>query len=262
MSDIHPSVGMNVDHDGMIRFWDRYSDHYSSMQQGDIPKRIVDRLFSLGMLTENDCVMEIGSGPGTYSFEIAPRVRILVCMDSSPRMLAHLREGMDKRKIGNIEPFEKDWDSYVPTKGYDACIATLCPGSGSPESICRMEGTARRSCTLVSWIVNHGDDLNAMLWKESGKDYGYGFRSSTAVQDWLRDNGRDPIVEFFKAEITADIPLGVLAEKERAAFAAYGIEIDAERMIRKLLKDDLEGDILHYRAVNEMKMISWRSDSD
>ena len=260
MSDIHPSVGEGKSHDDMIKFWEDYSQQYSGEQQGDIPKRIVDRLFEVGVFQGNDCIMEIGSGPGTYSLEIAPRARILVCMDSSPSMLDRLKSESKRRGITNIECFVKDWTEYVPSKGYDACIATLCPGTGSPESIERMEATARRSCALVSWVVNHGDDLDAMIWKELGKDYGYGFRSSTAVQDWLSENGRDSKVEFFKTEIVKDIPISALAEKERAAFAAYGKDIDAEGIIRKVLGSEIDGDILHYRAVNEMKLIYWDSE--
>ena len=64
-------------------FWEGISDIYSADDQGDTPQRIVDRLFDTGSVQESDCVLEIGSGPGTYSLLLAPRVRILVCMDSS-----------------------------------------------------------------------------------------------------------------------------------------------------------------------------------
>jgi len=259
MSDIHPSQGENKSHQDMIRFWDEYSEAYSCMQQGDIPGRITDRLFDSGVLRPEDCVLEVGSGPGTYSLEMAPRVRILVCMDSSPRMLDRLMSSASARGITNIERFVKDWETYVPSKGYDTCISTLCPGTGSPESIRRMEATARRSCALVSWVRNHGDDLNARIWKELGKDYGYGFRASTAVQDWLADNGRAPEVEFFRTEVKADLHIDDIIRKEKASFEAYGVDADIDGIVRSILSDDLDGDVLHYHAENEMKLIHWDS---
>ena len=259
MSDIHPSIGESKNHEDMIKFWDDYSDQYSGVQQGDIPRRIVDRLFDLKVLRSEDCVLEVGSGPGTYSLEMAPRVRILTCMDSSPRMLKRLSDRAEAIGLKNIELFLKDWTLYQPRKGYDVCIATLCPGSGNPESIERMEGSARRSCALVSWVDNHGDDLNAAIWKELGKDYGYGFRHSTKTEDWLTDNGRNPRVEILTAHIAVDLNLSDLAQKERSAFSAYGVDIDAEGMIRKILGDELDGDVYHYSAENRMKLIVWDS---
>ena len=64
-------------------FWDGFSDTYNSDDQGDAPQRIVDSLMESGAVRPDDCVMEVGSGPGTYSLLLAPRVRILVCMDIS-----------------------------------------------------------------------------------------------------------------------------------------------------------------------------------
>ncbi|MBR4201984.1 MAG: class I SAM-dependent methyltransferase [Candidatus Methanomethylophilaceae archaeon] len=257
MSKIHPSVGEGMSHQDMISFWDQYSECYSSMQQGDIPDRIVGRLFELGMLRKDDSVMELGSGPGTYSLRMAPRLRILTCMDSSERMLVRLSKGAESMGLHNIELFCKDWSKYVPRKGYDACIATLCPGTGSPESIERMEKTARRSCILVSWVTNHGDDLNARVWQALGKDYGYDFRDSTVVQDYLTGIGREPIVEFFRTGIEMDIPVEELVKKEESAFRPYGINEGIGDIVRSILEPESDGGVVHYSAENEMKMICW-----
>jgi hypothetical protein len=172
-------------------------------------------------------------------------------------MLGRLSAGARALGIGNIETLLMDWGSFSAAKQYDACIATLCPGSGNPESIERMERASRRSCILVSWAENHGDDLNAAIWKELGKDYGYGSRRSTRTEDWLRDNGRSPRVEFFTAHIEADLRLSDLARQERSAFSAYGMEIDAESLVRRALGDRLDDDVYHYSADNVMRLTAW-----
>ncbi len=124
-----------------------------------------------------------------------------------------------------------------------------------------MEGTARRSCALICWDENHGDDLESMIWKALGKDYGYGFRKSTAVQDWLSENGRDPVTEFFETKVETDVHVDDLVRAEKYVFGFYGVEEDVEGMIRDILYPDLDGDILHYSAVNRMMMICWNVDS-
>lgn len=55
---------MPCERDG--KFWDSISGVYDSEDQGDAPERVIDRLFETGWLEADDCVLEVGSGPGTY----------------------------------------------------------------------------------------------------------------------------------------------------------------------------------------------------
>ena len=48
-------------------FWDGFSDTYNSDDQGDAPQRIVDSLMESGAVRPDDCVMEVGSGPGSFT---------------------------------------------------------------------------------------------------------------------------------------------------------------------------------------------------
>ena len=255
----HPFDGEKLSYEQGLKFWDDYSDQYSGFQQGDIPRRIVRHLLDHGVMTPDDSVLEIGSGPGTYSLEIAPLVDRITCLDTSPRMLERLMKSAGELGLNNVEPRVQDWNEFSSHKEYDTCIATLCPGSGSPESIERMESASRRSCVLVSWLENHGDDLNSQIWNDLGKEYGYGFRKSTIVQDWLRDNGRNPTVEFFETTIVSDIPLEAVVLKERSAFRTYGLETEAEEITRRLLEPQVENGVWHYEATNSMKLIRWKS---
>ena len=114
------------DSDDRIRYWDEYAVGYSSYQQGFMPGRIVDWMLETGYLRSEFSVLEVGCGPGTYSLELAPKVRILTCMDSSERMLARLSAGAKEKGLTNIELFHQDWERYIPKKGCAACIASLC----------------------------------------------------------------------------------------------------------------------------------------
>lgn len=256
---IHPFDGEKLSYEQGLKFWDDYSDQYSGFQQGDIPRRIVKHLLEEGIMDSGDSVLEIGSGPGTYSLEIAPLVSSITCLDTSPRMLERLRRSAEELGLGNMDLRVQDWNEFSSVKEYDVAMATLCPGSGSPGSIERMESASRRSCVLVSWLENHGDNLNASIWNELGREYGYGFRKSTAVQDWLKDNGRDPTVEFFHTTVVSDIPLEAVVAKERSAFRTYGLEGEAEKITRRLLEPEVVDGIWHYEATNSMKLIHWES---
>ena len=86
VDDAHPFDRLGMGRSERIGFWDGYADSYSSFQQGDIPGRIVRRLADIGFVSEDSSVLEIGSGPGTYSFPLAEAAGSVLCLDSSPRM--------------------------------------------------------------------------------------------------------------------------------------------------------------------------------
>ena len=229
-----------------IRLWDDLAGSYSAMQQGDIPQRIVERLLELGAVGEGSSVLEVGSGPGTYSNILAPVVGSLTCLDSSPRMLERLKAtGCD------AECLLRDWNSYVPDRRFDCCIASLCPGSGSPESLMRMEACAPDRI-LVSWVENHGDDIAEMVWRALGKDEDFSARRSETARDWLAANGRDPFVEYFETRIVADIDVDDIVDMQRSYFLARG-----EGDVKDIVEDMFGCGTVHFEHTNVMRMVRW-----
>ena len=181
-------------------------------------------------------------------------------MDTSPRMLDRLMASASERGIGNITPLLQDWGTYRTDVPFTTCMASLCPGTGTSESILRMESVSSHGCVIVSWLENHGDDLTSQVWQALGKDYGFGFRSSNPALDWLRENGRDPDYDVLETRIVVDIRVDDLVEKERSAFRAYGVGVDVEPIVRSILEPEIDGDVIHYDRVNRMKLIRWNPE--
>lgn len=257
--DAHPFDRLGMSRSERIGFWDGYADSYSAFQQGDIPERIVRRLADIEFVSEDSSVLEIGSGPGTYSFPLAEAAGSVLCLDSSPRMLARLAGEAEARGLGNIRTRVAEWPDMDLEGTFDLCIAALCPGSGEEASILRMEEVSSRGCAMVSWMENHGDDLNAAVWRALGRDFGYGFRGRSPALDWLRENGRDPVLKEFATEVSADIPVRSLAEKEDRYFRSIGMDVDTEPIIREVLGDGIEDDVYRYSARNRMRLVYWLS---
>ena len=258
MRDVHPFQGMGTSHEDSLRFWDDYADQYTSVQQGDIPERVIGRLSEMGFIGPSSDVLELGSGPGTYSLPLASLVGSVTCMDTSWRMLDRLVASAASRGLSNVVPVLQDWTTFVPDREYSVCMASLCPGTGSPESLQKMEAVSKIGCVQVSWLENHGDDLTSDIWHELGKEYGFDFRKSNPMLDWLKDNGRDPAYEVLEAHVTYDVPIESVIRKEESAFRAYGVTEEIGPIVLKILKDDLEDGIYHYDKVNSMKLITWK----
>lgn len=137
-------------------------------------------------------------------------------------------------------------------------MASLRPGIGSPESLQKMEAVSKIGCVQVSWLENHGDDLTSDIWHEPGKEYGFDFRKSNPMLDWLKDNGRDPAYEVLEARVTYDVPIESVIREEESAFRAYGVMEEIGPIVLGILKNDIEDGIYYYDKVNSMKPINWK----
>ena len=86
-----------------IGFWDAFAETYTSEPQGNMPGRITDWLCEIGVLNSDTEVLEIGSGPGTYSFPFAAVSKKVTCLDSSVRMMERLKITAESEDVANIE---------------------------------------------------------------------------------------------------------------------------------------------------------------
>ena len=238
-------------------FWEGMSDVYSAEDQGDTPQRIIDRLFDTDSVRSSDCVLEVGAGPGTYSLLLAPRVRVLVCMDSSSAMLDRLFANRDALEGCRVERFHQDWSTYTPNKGYDFCFASLLPRSASDASMERMEGTARRGCAIVCWERRWGDTLTEEVSRRLGVEVRTPARGSSFYEDWLSDNHRDFHIERFPTTAYRTVPLESLVESEVRRFGIYGIEGDVAGIVRDVLSDDTEGGMVRVKSENVLRLVRW-----
>ncbi len=257
MRDTHPFQGLGMTGDRAIGFWEDCSSTYSAVHQGDIPDRIVSRLHELGMIGKGKRVLEIGSGPGTYSIRMARLAGSVTCLDSSPGMLSRLMGNASEAGLDNIVPLLCDWNLYEP-EPHDLCISTLAP-TGSPESIMRMESSSEGWCASVSWITNEGDELTARIWEALGKDYGFDARRSSPTFDWLLDNGRNPVMETMETRVRIEILMESLIEKERVAFRAYGVSEDVGPIVEELMSPHEKDGIVSTDERNSMRLIYWKS---
>ena len=107
---------------------------------------IVELLVSEGVLRPSDCAMVVADSGGHAVGAVSRNARVVVFMDASRESLEAGRrcsEGGCK-----VELFERDWTTYVPSRGrYDFCM--VCPSVLSePASLMRMEQVADRCVAL------------------------------------------------------------------------------------------------------------------
>lgn len=238
-------------------FWDSFSGSYSDLAQGDIPRRTVDTLFREGTLGSDDSVLEVGCGKGAYSMLIAPRVRVLTCMDISDRMLDHLFGVLHVKELGRVERFHMDWNLYTPRKGYSACFCAMLPRASSEDSLLRMEGAARERCAALVWERNLREDLTLRIRDELGVDWPKGAEDPQRIGDWLDENNREHSVHRVTSNETVMVPVEDVVSKEVARFSSAGITGDVEGITRTILSETSVDGMMEYSAGSTALLYSW-----
>jgi SAM-dependent methyltransferase len=108
------------------------------------------RDFVLSQVDGETTVLDIGAGTGKWVLPLAPRVRQITALDSSPSMLAVLRETLGVEGVGNVRLIHGSWPE-IEVEPHDI---TICSHSvyGVPALkpfLRRMMEVTRRTCYLV-----------------------------------------------------------------------------------------------------------------
>lgn len=85
--------------------WDKAAPGFFKRTRKDDYQEV---LFEKLILDENDVVLDVGCGEGSVSLPIAKRVKKVIGLDSSPKMLEFLEKRADENNINNIESVLKD----------------------------------------------------------------------------------------------------------------------------------------------------------
>jgi ubiquinone/menaquinone biosynthesis C-methylase UbiE len=82
---------------------------------------IRDRIVELAEPSPDDCVVDLGAGTGLLALALAPRVRELVAVDISDRMLERLDDAAVSDGVDNVEPLVADL-RHVPLEDESATL--------------------------------------------------------------------------------------------------------------------------------------------
>lgn len=238
-------------------FWDSFSPLYSDLAQGDIPLKVVDILFKEGILRPEDSVLEVGCGKGAYSMLIAPKVRVLTCMDISDRMLDHLFNDLHIKELGRVERFHKDWNTYTPRKGYTACFCAMLPRASSEESLLRMEGAARERCAAVVWERNLREDLMLKIRDELEIDWPKETEDPHTIGDWLDENGREFSEHRIISSVESVVPAKAVIAKEVSRFESAGFGDNVRKTIESIVHEESIDGMIGYSSGSSAVLYSW-----
>ncbi len=238
-------------------FWNILAETYTSEPQGDMPERITEWLYESGFLSSDKTLLEIGSGPGTYSFPFARVSKCVTCLDSSSVMMNRLSLIAESEGVENLETVCEDWDSFNSDGKWDVVAATLCSFIGSPESLDKMDSMAENCCIIVSWIRTHEDDLHDKIFAELGLEYSFSERKTDNISEILESTGRIFENKEFEARIRTKLPTAEVVNNNAGTYSVFGLEDEARAVLKGLVeKQSVDGFYID-EATNSLRVTVW-----
>jgi SAM-dependent methyltransferase len=132
---------------------------------GPLLEAVVKFMTRMGLLTQEDDVLDVGCGPGPYTLLFAQAARSVTALDVSQGMLDELIRRASVDGIHNIRTVCSNWESYRGRKKYDLAFSSFCPGVDNPRAMFKMERMSRRSCCYVTGGSTGQPEYMRELWE-------------------------------------------------------------------------------------------------
>lgn len=259
----HPFFGEGLSEEEISEIWESSAGKYGDGALDEIADRITGYLKSSGLLEPSFSLIDIGCGPGTYSFRFAEHVRRIVSLDGSVKMLERLESGCLAKGVKNILSVHADWRRYEAPRGFDVAFSSLCPPLNCPEEILRMEAVSTRFCAYASSMNDDRGSIHMDIWHALGRDYTFNGYNTKYPYEFLSEHGREPHLEVFEAVSPSDKSTEEVVEFETEKFSAYlDVNEDVRRTISDVVSSHAEDGVVHYDGRKRLGLLTWTPSRD
>lgn len=253
----HPFFGESLSDEQIDRVWNDSADSYEDGVLEKIHDDITDYLVSEGYLNGNRTLLDIGCGPGTYSFRFSEYVKAITAIDKSPRMIERILRESESRGIGNLQAGCADWNFYIPDEKYDVAFSSLCPPVNSSESILRMEKCSRDLCVYISSMPGNRDSIYFEIWNRLGRNYTFEGYDTRYPRRFLETLGRSPVLKVFETKTKKESDCAELCEHYVKKFSHYGNFPNISELIEDVVYSFAEGNRVYTEQNNRLGLLIW-----
>ncbi len=143
-----------------------------------------DALFDKLILDENDVVLDVGCGEGSVTIPLAKRVKKVIALDSSPKMLEFLEKRAEEQGIDNIDTILKPIEeiTYEEIGDVDVVVCSRSLNGIIPikEVLCQLDKIARKYVFITIFgpenkKIEKDFDKELGIKTEDFPDYNYFF---------------------------------------------------------------------------------------
>ncbi len=116
-------------------------------------ENIVEFMLREGIIKYGDKIIDIGSGSGRYSIELAKHHTAVTALDANEDSLELLKKHAWQAHVTEINCIPIHWEDFNTdsrAKKYDVSFSSMCPAICTLEELARMEKITKRTACLIS----------------------------------------------------------------------------------------------------------------
>ncbi len=196
--------------EGWLNFWSHISEGYRDrMQQESV---IIDEVLSIlikeGMVTPESIILDIGSGPGTFTIPFARLATHVFALDSAKKMIETLKQEAEHQGVTNLTPLCQSWEECHWVKEFDLVFASCSPAIRNVKSLMKMHHASRRYCCLVTPSGKENFRIRNELWERIFNEPLQSFPSHIIYPfNYLYASGFRPNLRCFKTTVDYEEPV-------------------------------------------------------
>lgn len=235
-------------------FWNNRAKSYNEQAVQSCPSReaLIDYYVSIGALTQDSVVLDLGCGPGNFTKLIAPHVKQVIGVDISDEMLKYARE--NTRDFSNVRFMNLDWwETDIQEIGFenhfDFVFANMTPSVKDEDTFLKMINCSKKYCYFSTFVYRFSN-LDSILQKSSEP-----YRNCRLVFNLLWDRHIFPQITYYNRQedrqLTPEEAMEMMDAAVRERIAASPAE---------LFQDFMENGMIPYHLRSRYAQMFWCMD--
>lgn len=248
-------------------FWNQRAESFAQNTIKSKDRARTEQVFKFlkyhGALNNGYSVLDIGSGPGSFTIPLAELGNQVLAMDPSPRMLELCRAMISPELTDKIELYEGLWEEIEPAslgwvKTFDLVFASMCPGVNELALIEKMMVCSRQWCYISAFAGPRCFEVYDEIFRAlTGLPYPNHFNDIIYPFNLVYALGYRPSIQFLQSSFTQKERVDLFISELYKLLPNKPSPAD-ETLIQSIIARHTHDDEVHQLVSSSVGMMVWQ----
>lgn len=209
-------------------------------------------------------ILDIGSGPGSFSIPFAEMGFDVVALDPAEKMLELLQRNIPAGLPGKIETVNALWEDFDVTREglegkFDLVFASMCPGIHTLQSIEKMLLCSRNWCYISAFSGSRKYPLHDQIFNRLfNENYRNWFNDIIFPFNLVYSLGYQPAIRFLNTKSKVSQPALVFKDEIMEIINGRSpITPEIESIIDRVIAEHSDNGLLEQQVLSVVGMMTW-----
>ncbi len=244
-----------------VDLWEKRADQFKSTAKGERGKKrtaeVLCWLESQGVCFEGLKILDIGAGPGAYSFAFAEKNAEVTALEPTTGMSSFIKEQIQNEAKVGVTVVQMAWEDVDVekmgwTQAFDLVFISMCPGVHNVTLFKKAMTCSKKYVYYSGWAGRRDSEAFGELWKELYGDETPIWRSDIIYNlNWLYTQEYDLAFDVQREARSEELSLESAVEEFIARLSFYGKDTtQVKKAVEQFVKNKSENGILKTKAIS------------